>query len=177
LQTTQNSALRIITGCTADTNIEHLHIETKILPLSNHIKLHASQLRQKSQLPTHPLHNLVPQPTGLREMKETIFDNWSGKTITIKKDNNKNPTTELITQNLKAIHTIAVDECIQSYKPNPILAQPAPNTNPSEQSLPRRMRRVLAQLRAGKSPCTMLLPPHDRSKIPSLAIMPIMQIS
>ena len=152
LQSTQNSALRIITGCTADTNIEHLHTEAKVLPLSNHLKLHASQLRQKSQLPTHPLHNLLPQPAGLREKKKTIFDNWSGTTITIKNDNNNTPTTELITQNLKAIHTIAVDECIQSYKPNPILAQPAPNINPSEQSLPRRTRRILAQLRAGKSP-------------------------
>ena len=152
LQSTQNSALRIITGCTADTNIEHLHTEAKILPLSNHLKLHASQLRQKSQLRTHPLHNLLPQPAGLREKKKTIFDNWSGTTITIKNDNNNTSTTELITQNLKTIHTIAVDECIRSYKPNSILAQPAPNINPSEQSLPCGMRRVLAQLRAGKSP-------------------------
>ena len=68
LQTIQSSALRIITGCTADTNIEHLHTEAKVLPLSNHLRLHASQLRQKSQLPTHPLHNLLPQPAGLREM-------------------------------------------------------------------------------------------------------------
>src|SRR6185436_17259905 len=58
LQSTQNSALRIITGCTADTNTEHLHIETKTLPLSNHLKLHATQLRQKSQLPTHPLYTI-----------------------------------------------------------------------------------------------------------------------
>ena len=123
------SNIRIITGCTADTITEHLHIETKTLPLSNHLKLHASQLRQKFQLPTHPLHNFLPQPAGLRKIKKTIFDNWSGTTITIKNDNNNTPTTERITQNLKAIHTIAVDECLQSYKPNPILAQPAPNIN------------------------------------------------
>ena len=43
-------------------------------------------------------------------MKETIFDNWSGKTITIKNDNNIAPTTELMTQNLKTIHTIAVHQ-------------------------------------------------------------------
>src|SRR4029077_14859132 len=120
LQSTQNSALRIITGCTADTNTEHLHIETKILPLSNHLKLHASQLRQKSQLPTHPLHDLLPQPAGLRVIKATIFDNWSGKTITIKNDNNNAPTTELINQNLKTIHIIAVAECRQSYDPNSV---------------------------------------------------------
>ena len=37
------------------------------------------------------------------------------------------PTTELITQSLKTIHSIAVAECIQSYKPNPFLAS---NINP-----------------------------------------------
>ena len=57
LQTIQNMALRIATGCTSDTNIQHLHNETNILPLSTHLKLHSSQLRQKSQHPTHPLHS------------------------------------------------------------------------------------------------------------------------
>src|SRR5437867_1131310 len=66
LQTTQNNALRVITGCTSDTNTQHLHQETKTLPLSNHLKLHASQLKQKSQLPTHPLHNLTKQPVCTR---------------------------------------------------------------------------------------------------------------
>ena len=68
--------------------------------------------------------------------------------MTIKNDNNNASTTELITQNLKTMHTNAVAECI----PNPILAQPAPNINPSAQSLPRGKRCVLAQLRVGKSP-------------------------
>src|SRR5688572_22177895 len=39
LQTTQNSALRVVTGCTADTNTQHLHKKTKTLPLSNHLML------------------------------------------------------------------------------------------------------------------------------------------
>src|SRR5207247_9601692 len=46
---------------------------------------------------------------------------------------------------------MAVSECLQSYKPNPILAQPAPNINLSEQSLPHKTRRIIAQLRAEKS--------------------------
>ena len=33
LQKIQNAALRTITGCTLDTNTQHLHSETKILPL------------------------------------------------------------------------------------------------------------------------------------------------
>jgi len=58
LQIIQNSSLRIATGCTRDTNCQHLHEETKTLPLKEHLKLHSSQLRQKSQLPNHPLHSL-----------------------------------------------------------------------------------------------------------------------
>ena len=40
---------------------QHLHSETKILPLQNHLKLHASQLTQKASHPTHPLHPLTTQ--------------------------------------------------------------------------------------------------------------------
>ena len=54
LQITQNTALRIATGCTTDTNTQHLHNETHILPIKEHLQLHASQIRQKSQHPTHP---------------------------------------------------------------------------------------------------------------------------
>src|SRR6267154_3577295 len=53
------------------------------------------------------------------------------------------------------IHTIAVNECLMSYKPNPILSQPAPDINLSEQSIPRKARRILAQLRTGKSSILM----------------------
>jgi hypothetical protein len=81
LQTTQNAALRIATGCTADTNIQHLHTKTKTLPLSYHLKLHASQLRHKSLLPAHPLHSLTQQTTCPRNKKDTIFLNWSNRTV------------------------------------------------------------------------------------------------
>src|SRR2546426_8516740 len=53
LQTTQNTALRIATGRTADTNTNHIHQETKILPLPQHLKLHASLLRQKAKQNYH----------------------------------------------------------------------------------------------------------------------------
>src|SRR5688572_29949465 len=117
LQTTQNNALRIITGCTSDTSTQHLHKEIKILP-----------------------------------MKETIFENWNRKTININNNSATPPTPDSTSQNLKKIHIIAVEECLRSYKPNPILSQPAPDINQSEQSLPRKTRRILAQLRAGRSP-------------------------
>src|SRR6267154_119090 len=132
-----------------------LHKEIKTLPLSNHINLHASQLRQKAQLPTHPLHNLTQQLNCLRKKKQTIFHNWGGKTIYLSNNNSIPPTPESISQNLKTMHTIAVSECLMSYKPNPILSQLAPDINQSEQSLPRKTRRILAQLCTGKSPILM----------------------
>ena len=49
-------ALRTATGCTQDTNIQHLHDETLILPIHEHLQLHASQYKQETQHPSHPLH-------------------------------------------------------------------------------------------------------------------------
>ena len=66
LQVTQNTALRIATGCTPDTNTQHLHDETHTLPIKEHLQLHASQIRQKLQHPTHPLHYITTQQTTPR---------------------------------------------------------------------------------------------------------------
>ena len=55
-QVMQNAALRTATGCTHDTNIQHLHDETLTLPIHEHLQLHASQCKQKTQHPSHPLH-------------------------------------------------------------------------------------------------------------------------
>ena len=46
LQVMQNAALRTATGCTQDTNIQHMHAETLILPIHEHLQLHASQYKQ-----------------------------------------------------------------------------------------------------------------------------------
>src|SRR5688572_4938108 len=105
LQTTKNNTLRIITGCTSDTNTQHLHKETKTLPLFNHLQLHASQLRQKSQLSTHPLHDLNRPTNCPRQKKETIFENWNGKTININNNSATPPAPDSTSENLKKIHT------------------------------------------------------------------------
>ena len=48
-QVMQNAALRPATGYTQDTNMQHLHDETLILPIP-------IQYNQKTQHPSHPLH-------------------------------------------------------------------------------------------------------------------------
>ena len=59
LQVMQNAALRTATGCTQDTNIQHLNDKPLILPIREHIQLHASQSKQKTQHPSHPLHKHI----------------------------------------------------------------------------------------------------------------------
>ena len=56
LQVMQNAALRTATGCTQATGIQHLHDKTLTLPIHEHLQLHASQHKQKTQHPSHPLH-------------------------------------------------------------------------------------------------------------------------
>ena len=52
LQTIQNPALCIATGCTRDTNTQHQHNKTKVLPMDTHLKLHATLLKQLTQTQT-----------------------------------------------------------------------------------------------------------------------------
>ena len=75
LQKIQNAALRTITGRTLDTNTQHLHSETKILPLQNHLKLHASQLTLQVSHSIHPLHPLTTQEAYPRYKKQSTFNN------------------------------------------------------------------------------------------------------
>ena len=56
LQVMQIAALRTATGCTQDTSIQHLHDETLMLSIHEHLQVHASQYKQKTQHPSHPLH-------------------------------------------------------------------------------------------------------------------------
>ena len=74
LQVMQNAALRTSKGCTQDTNIQHLHDETLTLPIHENIQLHASQYKQKTQHPSHPLHKHTTYFNTPR-LKNIIFNN------------------------------------------------------------------------------------------------------
>ena len=144
-------ALRIATGCTSDTNIQHLHNETNILPLNAHLKLHSSQLRQKSQHPTHPLHKFTVLTENERHKKQTIFDNNYNYTVNI---NMKSDLIceDLIQSNLKLIHSHIVSNHLSQRPPNKVLQDQTPSVSPAELLLSRETRRTLAQLRTNKSP-------------------------
>ena len=178
LQIVQNNALRTVTGCTRDTNQQHLHEETKVLPIEKHLILHASQLRQKSQLPSHPLNKFTKPfkskrllhhhhhyrfrvrfsmhargwtSKPKRLLKPTIFNNTNYTLNHDISDNSAN--TETIRSNMKLIHSEIVSNYLDKERSkNKVLNAFAPEINKSELSLSRKSRRRLAQLRTNKSP-------------------------
>ena len=73
LQVMHNAALRTATGCTQDTNIQHLHDETIICPIQEHLQLHSSQYKQNttSITPLTQTYNILQH----YKAKHTIFNN------------------------------------------------------------------------------------------------------
>ena len=165
LQITQNTALKIATGCLTKSSVQHLHDESEILPLSHHLRLHSSQLKQKALIPSHPLYNLTQTIPNPRKKKQTIFINWNYPTTTIPIDP-QHSTHESNKQNLKTIHHLSVQSYLQDRKPNIILGHSPPSINKEELTLPRKSRRILAQLRGNQSPLLRSYL-HDIKKIPS----------
>ena len=72
LQVMQNAALRNATGYTQDTNIQHLHEETLILPIHEHLLHHPSQYKQKTQHPSYPIHKHTTTLKGKKLSLTTV---------------------------------------------------------------------------------------------------------
>ena len=131
----QNAALRTATGCTHDTNIQHLHDETLTLPIHEHLQLHASQYKQKTQHPSHPLHKHTTYFNTPRLKKNTIFNNGR-YTTNIPTDPHTVTTTDIKT-NMRHIHTSIISRHLATRGNNKILRTPPPHrTSPPHSSHP-----------------------------------------
>jgi len=72
LQTVQNRALKIITGCTQTTPTDHIHQETKVLKVKDHLDMRGTQLlAAASTNQHHPLHYMTDHPHTPRNIKTT----------------------------------------------------------------------------------------------------------
>ena len=152
LEVVQNSALRIATGCTRDTNIQHLHEESKTLPMKEQLNLHASQLRESAQHKGHPLYHLTQTEDPPRQMKRTIFNAETVLPIRTCEQERRRINDNEHLRNKMILHTQIVKDYISKKEPNKILNKKAPEINPEEALLSRKERRKLAQLRTGKCP-------------------------
>ena len=149
LKIMQNAALRTATGCTQNTNIQHLHDETLILPIHEPLQLHASHYKKKTQHPSHPLHKHTTYFNNPR-LKYTIFN--KGRYTTNIPTDPHTITTPDIKTNMRYIHTYIVSRHLATRGNNKILRTPPPHISSSEEILPRLIRRTLAQIRTNKSP-------------------------
>ena len=145
----QNAALITTTGCTQDTNIQHMHDETLILPIHEDLQLHASQYNRKHNIHHTPYTN-IQQTSTLQGSKSTIFNN--GRYTTHIPTYPHTVTTTDIKTNLRHIHTSIVSRHPATRGNNKILRTPPPHISSSEEILPRLTRRTLVQLRTNKSP-------------------------
>ena len=149
LQKVQNKCLRLITGCHFNSAIDHLHSETQILPVREHLKLLSSQYLVRALNPNHPSHPHVVEPPlpSQRQMKETLRSKCWSAVEDILQDGIIRP--EKVKEAMKSIHIQIVSDTVDAFNPNRVLGTIPPLIHPSESSLPRTTRTVLAQLRSG----------------------------
>ena len=154
LQRIQNSALRIATGSLRMASHDHLHSETQVLPVHNHLSLLCSQFLLSALRPTHPSYEVVSSRPGprARRKKETLQSLFlpsvshllsGGPTDRPRVDPSTYKTS------LTDLHTSAVQAAISQIEESPVLQSRPPPVEREELSLPRSHRTALSQLRSG----------------------------
>ena len=138
LQTTQNNALRIITGCKQTTPTNHLHYETQVLTLQEHINMRGTQfLAAASANPGHPCHYMLAHQLTPRSIKTAPRALYTGLLNTIPQHSSSD------------IHTHFTNLAIQKLGPNTTLGTPPPEIHHSKLALPRSDRVHLSRLGCG----------------------------
>ena len=147
LQRVQTSALRIATGCLQMAGQEHVHRETKVLPLREHATLLTKQFMATSHLPGHPGSKHLNRPPEHRKMKTSMLEHETE----ISNMFTSEVTTDSLKPVLRKLHTDTVTYCLNNYPPNRVLDTAPPEINAEERYLPRSVRCELSRLRSGFS--------------------------
>lgn len=143
LQIIQNTALRIILGSTQSTPIEHLHAETKILTIRQHLDMRGTQfLASVINNTNSPCYYLHDHPPTHRQIANTPHRHYTNILNSI-------PPPTNITQNKKHIHTHLTRQALNNLPNNKILGTPSPNISSTETQLSRLERVHLTRLRCG----------------------------
>jgi hypothetical protein len=148
LQVVQNNGLRIVTGSHKKVFIDHLHTETQMLKVGQHIDLLSSQFLANALRQDHPSHAVVTLPPGPRTKKETSYSKNIELVCPHLTDN------VMLQMNYKKavsrLHTSAVAQALCASTPNKVLSRFPPRINPEKETLSRAHRCTLTQLRSGE---------------------------
>ena len=129
LQVMQNAALRTATGCTQDTNIQHLHD----LPYHSHSPYTSTYSSTPHN--TNRKHNIHHIPYTNTQHTSTLQGSNGRYTTNIPTDPHTVTTTDIKT-NMRHIHTSIVSRHIATRGNIKILRTPPPHTSSSEEILP-----------------------------------------
>ena len=149
LQIVQNQALRVATGSLLMSAQDHLHQETKVLPIKPHSTLLTKQFLAACHLTDHPGGKPLGRPPEIRgHLKPTLLDHETE----VRECFPDLPANENSYKHaLKSLHTSAVQETLQSYNPNRVLQLPPPEISSAEEQLTRKAHCELSRLRSGNS--------------------------
>ena len=143
LQSIQSQALRLATGCLLMSGIDHLHQETKVLPLRIHSNMITKQFLAAFFQDRHPGHKFLGRNKTGRNLKKTL--------LSFEDEVQDFFRTEKYKTVVRNIHTKTVQSTISNYPVNRVLNCNPPVINKVENTLDRRTRVQLARLRSGFS--------------------------
>ena len=156
LQRIQNSALRVATGCTKRTPIDHLHEETKVLPIKDHLGMLCKQFLARALQPGNASHAAVTSYPGPKNIRHTLRSAFFDRDFQRKYTDTGTYTgvvpAESYKKTIKDIHTDSVNKALDNLQPNKVLNSRPPLVSTDEQSLPRAYRTTLSRLRSGYCP-------------------------
>ena len=147
LQAIQNAGLRTVTGSHKMASQDHLHTETKVLPVPDHLAMLSTQYLASSLREEHPAKEAVSRPPGRRNKKHTLQSKHRSEIESRLVNGSLPPGAYPETKS--AIHTQFVSRAITAQDNHPLLNIPTPPVDRSEQLLPRHFRSTLSQLRSG----------------------------
>ena len=132
----------ISTGCHKMSSVDQLHAEAIVLNVREHSELLSAQYLARCLEPENVNNSIATNDTPKRQMKETLFTRHRStvEPMMITKDGKAT---------LQAIHTMAVNQAVNSQRRNVVLDDRPPFINISEKELTRREHTTLAQLRSG----------------------------
>ena len=145
----QNQCLRVVTGAHAAASMQHLHHETLMLPIEDHLNLLCQQYLAKTLVRSHPSFEVATAPSGPRLLRHTLSSRYleSVRPFFVNDEIPSNEYRNVLTD----LHTAAVESAIRKLdaKPNRVLGARPPSIDSSESYLPRSWRSTLSQLRSG----------------------------
>ena len=112
--------LRIITGSHKMSSIDHIHSETKMLQVEDHLNLLSAQYLVQCLDTENVCHHITKMDLPPREMKETIFTRHYQTVLPLLANNRKDT--------LQALHTSFVNTAIGNMKDNRVLNSRPPSS-------------------------------------------------